>query len=132
MPPVLAAALWFATVGFGVAVLLVAIAAGKVAHTWEKVVLLIIELVVEGAALLSLFGEVWFLAKTAMDVGVSAAPALVVAIVVGLVLVAPAVWLVWLIVANGYSLIGRKAQFRPDFRGSLWLARSYTWRPREL
>ncbi|HXB03302.1 MAG TPA: hypothetical protein VNY77_00385 [Candidatus Angelobacter sp.] len=128
----MAAALWFATVGFGVAVLLVAIAAGKVAHTWEKVVLLIIELVVEGAALLSLFGEVWFLAKTAMDVGVSAAPALVVAIVVGLVLVAPAVWLVWLIVANGYSLIGRKAQFRPDFRGSLWLARSYTWRPREL
>jgi hypothetical protein len=51
MPPELAAAFWLATVGFGIAVLLVAIAAGKVTHAWEKVVLLIIELVVEGAAL---------------------------------------------------------------------------------
>jgi hypothetical protein len=89
-------------------------------------------LVVEGAVLLSLFGEVWFLAKTVTDVGMSAAAALVIAIVVGLVLVAPAVWLVWLIVANGYALIGRRAQFRLDLRGSVWLARSYTWRPRDL
>ena len=132
MPPVLAAAFWLATVGFGIAVLLVAIAAGKVTHAWEKVGLLIIELVAEGAALVSLFGEVWFLAKTVMGVGISASPALLIAIVVGLVLVAPAVWLVWLIVGTWYALIGRKALFRPDFLGSLWFARSSSWRPREL
>jgi hypothetical protein len=132
MPSVLAAIFWLATLGFGIAVFLVAIAAGKVTHSWEKVLLLIIEMAVEGGALLSLFGEVWFLAKTVMDVGTSAAAALVIAIVVGLVLVAPAVWLVWLIVANCYALVGRRQQFRPDFRGSLWLARSYTWRPRDF
>jgi hypothetical protein len=96
------------------------------------VLLLIIEVVVEGAALVSLFGEGWFLAKTVMGFGMAAAPALVIAIMAVLILVAPAVWLVWLIVANGYALIGRKAQFRPDFRGSLWLARSYTYRPRDF
>jgi hypothetical protein len=124
MPPVLAAAFWLATVGFGITVLLVAISAGKVTHAWEEALLLIIELDVEGAALLSLFGEIWFLAKTDIGVGMSASAALVIEIVVGLILVDPAVWFVGLIVANGYALIGRKLQFRPDFRGSLWLARS--------
>jgi hypothetical protein len=132
MPPELAAAFWIATVGSGIALLLVAIAAGKVTHAWEKVLLLILEVVVEGAVLVSLFGEIWFLAKTIMGVGVSAAPALLIAIVVGLVLVAPAAWLVWLIVGTSYALVGRKARFRPDFLGSLWFGRSSSWRPREL
>jgi len=60
---------------------------------------------VEGLVLLSLLGEVWFLAKA---------------------------WLVRLVVDNGCALVGRKEQFRPDFSRSLWFARSYTWRPQDF
>ena len=117
---------------FGVALLFVAIAAGHATHAWSKVMLVLLEVVVEGVVLVSFFGEVWFLAKTAMAVNLGAAPALIIAILVGLALLAPAAWLVWLLVANCYALVGHKAQFRSDFRGSLWLARSYTWRPRDF
>jgi hypothetical protein len=61
-----------------------------------------------------------------------AAGALLIAIVVGLALVAPAVWLVWQLVANGYALVGRKEQFRSDFRGSLWFSSPSTFRPRDF
>lgn len=132
MPYVLAAAFWLATVVFGVALLMVAIAAGRAAHAWARVLLLILEVLVEGAVLLGLFGEVWFLAKTVMSVGIPAAGALILAIVVGLVLIAPAVVLVRLIAANGYALVGRRARFRSDFRGSLWVSRSSNFRPREF
>jgi hypothetical protein len=113
-------------------VLLVAIAAGKATRAWERVLLLILNFVFEAGALLSLFGEVWFLAKTIMAAGMGAAGALLIAIVVGLALVAPAVWLVWQLVANGYALVGRKEQFRSDFRGSLWFSSPSTFRPRDF
>jgi len=125
-------AFWLATVVFGAALLLVAIAAGRAVHAWAKVMLVILEVVFEGAVLLSLFGEVWFLAKAAMTVGMTAAPALILAIVLALALTPPAVWLVQLVVAKGYARVGREEQFRSDVRGSLWLARSYTWRPRDF
>jgi hypothetical protein len=67
-----------------------------------------------------------------MAVNMGAAPTLIIAILVELALLAPAVWLVWLLAANCYALVGHKGQFRSDFRGSLWLARSYTWRPRDF
>jgi hypothetical protein len=112
--------------------LLIAIAAGRASRSWERVLLIILEVLVEGGVLVSLFGEVWFLAKTLMTVGLPAASALVLAIVAGLLLVVPAVWSVWQVVAGLYTLAGRQAQFRSDFRGSLWLARSYTFRPRDF
>ena len=117
---------------FGIPVLLIAIAAGKATHAWERALLLILNFVFEAGVLLSLFGEVWFLAKTAMTGGLTAAPALLLAIVVGLVLIAPAIALIWLIVANGYALVGRKEQFRSDFRGSLWFSNPTTFRPRDF
>jgi len=94
--------------------------------------LIILEVLVEGAVFLALIGEGWFLAKTGMTVGLSAAPALLLAAAVDLALVVPAVWLIRLLVANCYALVGRKAQFRSDFRGSLWLARNFTFRPRDF
>jgi hypothetical protein len=113
-------------------VLLVAIAAGKAAHAWERALLLILNFVFEAGVLLSLFGEVWFIAKTIMAAGMGAAGALLIAIVVGLALIAPAVWLIRLIVSTGYALLGRRVQFRSDFGGSLWVHRTGTWRPREF
>jgi hypothetical protein len=113
-------------------VLLVAIAAGNATRAWERVLLLILNFVFEAGALLSLFGEVWFLAKTIMAAGMGAAGALSIAIVVGLGLIAPAVWLIRLIVSTGYGLLGRRAEFRSDFGGSLWVHRTGTWRPREF
>jgi len=53
-------------------VLLVAIAAGKATHAWEKALLLILNFVFEAGVLLCLFGEVWFLAKTIMAAGMGA------------------------------------------------------------
>jgi len=117
---------------FGAVLLLVGIAAGRAVHAWAKVMLVILEVVFEGVVLLSLFGEIWFLAKTAMTVGMTAVPALVLAIVAGLALTPPAVWLVQLVVAKGYARVGREEQFRSDVRGSLWLARNYTFRPRDF
>jgi len=90
---------------------------------------LILEVVVFGAVFLSVCGEVWFLAKSFMALSMPAAPALIFAIIVALVLVAPAVWLVWKIVGGGYAAMGRKAQLRTDFGRSLWISRTGTWRP---
>jgi hypothetical protein len=116
-------------VGFGVALLLVAIAAGRVARSWQRLLLLLIELLVGGAIIVGWIAEVWFLAKTGTAFGMTAAPALVLAILCGLVLVAPAVALVRLIVVYGYTLLGRRAQLHSDFRRSVWISRGYTFRP---
>jgi len=129
LPYVLAAVSWLAMVVLGVALLLVAMAAGRVARSWQRLVLLVIELFVDAAIIVAWIAGVWFLAKTGMGLGIAAAPALVLAILCGLILVAPAVPLVWLMVAYGYTLFGRRAQLRSDFRRSVWVSRYYTFRP---
>jgi hypothetical protein len=129
MSYVFAAVAWLAMVGFGTALLLVGITAGRVARRWTRLLLLVLELIVEGVILLALFAEVWFLAKTAMAFGVAATPALILAILVGLLLVVPTVVLVWVIAGYGYTLFGRGAQLRSDFRRSIWVSRINTFRP---
>ena len=91
--------------------------------------LLLIELLVGVPIIVGWILEVWFLAKTFMAFGVAAAPALVLATLCGLILLVPAVAIVWVIVTYGYTLSGRRAQLRSDFRRSVWLSRSYTFRP---
>ncbi len=129
MPYVFAAVSWLATVGFGTALLFVGITAGRVAHRWTRLLLLVLELIVEGVVLLALFAEVWFLAKTAMAFGMAASPALILAILCGLLLVVPTVILVWAIAGYGYRLFGRGPQLRSDFRRSIWVSRINTFRP---
>ena len=129
MTYVLAAASWLAMVVLGTALLLVGIAAGRVARRWSRLPLLVLELVVEGLILLALFVEVWFLAETVMAFGMAATLALILAILFGLLLVVPAVALVWVIAGYGYTLFGRGAQLRSDFRRSIWVSRMHTFRP---
>ena len=73
-------------VAFGIPVLLIAIAAGKAKHAWERALLLILNFVFEAGVFVSLAGEVWFLAKTIMAAGMGAAGALLMRSLLGLLL----------------------------------------------
>ena len=129
MSYVFAAVAWLAMVGFGTALLLVGITAGRVARRWTRLLLLVLELIVEGVILLALFAEVWFLAKTGNGFrrgGDSRpdpsnpgwAPSGGATVV-----------LVWVIAGYGYTLFGRGAQLRSDFRRSISVSRINTFRP---
>jgi hypothetical protein len=132
MPLGSAAIAWLGMVGFGGAMLLIAIQAGRSTHGWQRVPLLFLELVFGGGALLSWMAQVWFVAKILMTTGMGPSAALLLGIACGIVLLLLAAAVCVLIVRAGYSVLGRRDRFRSDFANSLWISRSHTFRPNDF
>jgi hypothetical protein len=124
-----AALAWLGMLCFGAVMLLVAIKAGRSSHDWQRVPLLLLELVFGGAALVSWMFEVWFAAKIFMAMGMAASEALLLGIAWGIVMLVLAAAICVFIVRVGYSVLGRSDRFRSDLGNSLWLSRSQTFRP---
>ena len=123
---------WFALLILCVAAVCTAILAGRSHRTWQRFPLLALEMLLEGAAIVSTMFEVWLIAKVFIGIGVAAATALVLAIVIGIALAALAVAICPRLVRAGYVVFGSKARFGLDFGNSLWFTRSGTWRPKDF
>jgi hypothetical protein len=132
MPLGSAALAWLAIVGFGDIMLLIAIQAGRSTHDWQRVPLLLLELVFGGIAFVAWMLQVWFVAKTLMTTGMGPSAALAIAIACGVVLVVLAGAVCMLSVRAGYSMLGRQDRFKSDFGNSLWFSRSHTFRPNDF
>lgn len=124
--------LWCGAVAAGVGTLWMAILAGRSRHIWQVIPFIGLEMLLGGAGLVLLMFEGWFAAKTLMGIGFAAAGALTIAIAIVLVSILPAVMLCYRLVLAGYAIFGKQAAFASDFRNSLWLRRSSTFRPKDF
>jgi hypothetical protein len=127
-----AAEAWLAMVGIGAATLCAAMLAGRGTHSWQWAPLVILELFMFGATLVSWMIQTWFAAKIFIAIGVGASPALGLGIACGIALLLLAGAAGGLIVLAGYTVLGWRARFGSDLRNFLWLSRTGTWRPSDV
>ncbi|HET9782858.1 MAG TPA: hypothetical protein VFR33_13890, partial [Candidatus Dormibacteraeota bacterium] len=93
---------------------------------------LFIEFVVGGASLVFWMFLVWFSAKVIMAFGVSAAIALLAALVVGIALAVLTVVADLRLIRGCYTIVGHKDRYDVDFGNSLWFGKWHEWRPNEF
>jgi len=129
MPLVSALELWVVLAVLSVVTLGVAIVAGRSTHQWQRAPLLVLEIVLIVVVPLAWTFEVWFVAKTFMALGLGASVALLIAIVSGIALLLLAGYVGALLLWAAYSVRGSRARFRPDLWNSLWLSKTFIWRP---
>ncbi len=132
MPLLSAIEVWFGLLGSGVATLFTAILAGRSQSIWKVTSLIVLELVLFGAALVSWFFVVWFVAKTLMTIGLAASSALLFGIVIGIAALALAILACLRLVQAGYTVFGAKTRFTSDFGNSLWFGRVGPFRPKDF
>jgi len=126
-----AMAAWFVMLVSGVATVFTAILAGRTQRMWQ-LLLLLLEMVLLGAALVSWMFGIWFMAKTLIATGMAASTALLLSISSGTTLAVLTGVGSPRLIRIGYAAFGVKARFDSDFGNSLWLRRSGTWRPKDF
>jgi hypothetical protein len=124
--------MWLGMAVSFVAMVPVAILAGRGKSSWRVFPLLFFEWLMFGAALIFWMFLVWFSAKAIMSFGVSASLALVAALALGIALAALTVVGGLRLMRVGYTMVGHKDQYGVDFGNSLWFGRTGTWRPKEF
>jgi len=125
-------AVWLAIVVSCVATLCVAILAGRSQRIWQRFLLLALEVLLIGGALVLSGFDVWLIAKTLMASGMTASPALLLGIAIGIGLIVLAVFVCMRLVQTGYAALGKKALYTPDVDNSLWIGRWGETRPRDF
>ena len=94
--------------------------------------MLFLEFLLLGAGIIFWMFLVWFSAKAAMSLGISASLALVISTVVGIGVAVLTVVAVLRLVRASYGFVGQQDRYDVDFGNSLWFRRTGTWRPKDF